>query len=354
MTKIQFESPHLRPRYPLLISSVLLIISLLTPVPPVQANDNPALYRSLAQRRADTLEATINDIVGTRNMGVAVIPLGSAIDTLAEVSFHIDDQTSVASAFKGPVALYFFENTDPTIWKSVPVRYWAELNELVVPDAYDAAWRQNHWLLRDVYKMLVESDNDSTGNILDYVYREMGKPTGNVIVAFNNWSKAAVGIGDQSGLNAWLSGRSYCTYLPHCTDPRYGQLRRHYRDQDIVLGNSYSPRDLVAFYVRLATVGRTMGYYDTAMEILSIRLPYPSLTKQYAVAKGLSVATKEGFVAPYSYQSSGWWVTTDAGIFTTPDGRQYAVAFMALGSGDLLHAIIDAVSDTLMQHIEVF
>ena len=139
-----------------------------------------------------------------------------------------------------------------------------------------------------------------------------------------------------------------------CLDPRYGQLQLHYRDQYIVLGNSYSARDLAMFYVRLANHGREMGYYDTAMELLSIHLKYPSLTKQYGIAKGLSVATKDGFVAPYSTGSNGWWVSTDAGIFTTPDGRQYVVAFMSLGAGDLLHPIIDSVCDLLLQRISVF
>jgi len=198
-----------------------------------------------------------------------------------------------------------------------------------------------------MYQMLVYSENDATGNILGYVYDAMGKPAKNAIIAFNNWSVATIGIGAQSGLNAWLAGRSSCVH--GCVDARYGQLILYYRDQGITLGNSYSPRDLATFYVHLATYGRQAGYYDTAMELLSIRRANPSMTKTYAFAKGIGVASKDGFIAPYIPDSNGWYVSTDAGIFTLPNGQQYAVAFMALGSGDLLEPIIDAVSDELIQ-----
>jgi hypothetical protein len=304
------------------------------------------------QSRENLLTKTISDIVGTRTMGVALIPIGDAARTHGVVGFHIDDQSSVASAFKGPVAVYFFENVDPAIWKSYPVRYWNEDNELKIPDEYDAAWKKYHHLLHDMYQMLVFSENDATGNILGYVYETMGKPARNAIIAFNNWSVATVGISTQSGLNAWYAGKSSCVH--GCVDIRYGQQILYYRDQGITLGNSYSPRDLATFYVRLATHGREIGYYDTAMELLSIRREYPSMTKTYAVAKGIAVASKDGFIAPYIPGSNGWYVSTDAGIFTLPNGEQYAVAFMALGSGDLLEPIIDAVCDHLLPDVQKF
>src|SRR5689334_20681761 len=108
-----------------LLLPIVVLLSILITIPTHTAN-----AESYAQVRADALSAKIAEISGTRNAAVAVIPIGDAAQTLGVVGYQIDTQLSVASAFKGPVAIYFFENVDPAIWKSYPVRYWNELNEL--------------------------------------------------------------------------------------------------------------------------------------------------------------------------------------------------------------------------------
>ncbi|HVO41867.1 MAG TPA: hypothetical protein VMT34_04555 [Aggregatilineales bacterium] len=300
------------------------------------------------QDRSSALELALKAIVGPRKVGIAVLPVGDTAQVMTALGVNGDDQYSVASAFKGPVAIYFFENTDSSVWGHLPVAYWNVDKEAKVPDEFLPVWEQFHVILKAVYQMAVYSENDSTGNVLAYVYRTIGSSASSPIVAFNEWSHGTVGIGDKSGMEAWFAGGSSC--LRGCTDSRFGQGTIIYRGKIVLLGNSYSPRDLATFYVHLATRGRELGYYDVAMELLSVRKEYPSLTKTYGGEVGIQVASKDGFVGPYSEGSNGFYVSTDAGLFTLADGEQYAVAFMALDAGDILHRAIRETSITLVKN----
>jgi hypothetical protein len=299
--------------------------------------------------RAVALTTKLKDLIGPRKVGVAVLPIDSAASVMAEAGDNMDDQYSVASAFKGPVAIYFFEKIRSDIWRSMPIKYWNIDKREKIPAEYLMAWDQYHVILRAVYQMAIYSENDSTGNVIAYVYKATGSLAASPIVAFNEWSRSAVGITAKSGMEAWFAGGSSCAH--GCTDPRFGQDTIIYRGKVVLLGNSYAPRDLAAFYVHLATQGRTQGYYDVALELLSIRKEYPSLTKTYCGDAGLGVASKDGFVGPYSEGSNGFYVSTDAGLFTLPDGEQYAIAFMALDAGDVLHKVIPATCATLIDNL---
>ncbi|MHB8629747.1 MAG: serine hydrolase [Aggregatilineales bacterium] len=327
------------------VSLRLVLLLLLFPSHSIQGEDGP-------QTRAKALSAQLKSVVGVRKLGIAVLPINASDDAVGEVGVNDDDQYSVASAFKGPVAIYFFENVGSEVWRSYPIRYWNDDDEEDVPEAYKPAWERYHVILRAVYQMAVYSENDSTGNVLAYVYDSTGKPAQNAIIGFNDWGRSAVGISGQSGLNAWFAGKSSCAR--GCSDPRFGQVQITYRHKIVLLGNSYSPHDLARFYTHLATQGRVLGYYDTAMALLSVGGPDSSLSKADCRPQGVAVASKSGLIGPYIQDSNGFYVTTDAGIFTLPDGEQYAFAFMALDAGDLLPNVLGMTCSTLLQAMSAF
>ena len=157
----------------------------------------------------------------------------------------------------------------------------------------------------------------------------------NPIIAFNNWTHSVAGVSEDSGLRSWIDGKTNCV---DCLDERYGQKAFVYRGKILIPNNTYSPRDLAQIYVHLATKGRDLGYYDTATELLgTMRSPNAPSMIQYHMRKlGIQTASKDGFVAPNSEFGEGYYISTDAGLLTLPDGKQFAVAFMAFDSGNLL------------------
>jgi hypothetical protein len=337
-------------------TATLAKTALSTPTPVLTADvsadksGDPAGSDLTKSDRALALTRSLQAIIGERRFGVSILPVGNATQVMDEVGVNQNDQLFVASAFKGPVALYFFENVDAAVWNSVPVRYWEAKTPDQVPAAYREAWNQYHGILRDVYWMAVYSENEATGNVLMYVYQNTPQNTkaDNPIIAFNNWSLENVGLGAESGLHAWLSGKTICY---QCADERYGKKAFVYGGKVLAPNNTYSPRDLALFYIHLATKGRELGYYDVAKELLSIQINEPGMLKFYANRIGVQSASKDGFVGPYSEDSDGYYISTDAGLLTLPDGSQYAVAFMAFDAGDLLANTITttlrALVDTL-------
>jgi hypothetical protein len=286
-------------------------------------------------------------IIRSRKFGVSVMPIGDASDGLEPVGVNPDTQLFVASAFKGPVAIYFFENVDKDVWDSVPIRYWGlkdkdkDLDK--VPLQYQADWLKYHDILRDMYWMAVYSENEATGDVLAYVWQNTAQHDkgDNALIAFNNWSQSTVGIGPDSGLHLWLAGRTACR---GCVDERYGRKFLVYGGKILTPNNTYSPRDLALFYVYLANQGRKLGFYQKAVELLSTTRQQPGMLEYFTTKAGIDSATKDGFVGPYSEFSDGYYISTDAGLLTLADGKQYAVAFMAFDAGDLM---ADSITTTL-------
>jgi Beta-lactamase enzyme family len=301
--------------------------------------------RTKSERTAD-LSQKLKLIIGSRKFGVSVMPVGDSAGFLDEIGVNQDTQLFVASAFKGPLAMYFFENVDKEVWSSVPVRYWNAKDADSVPAEYRTAWLMHHDILKDVYWMTVYSENDATGDTLMYVYQNTAQASNgeNPIIAFNNWSRQAVGIGPDSGLHMWLAGKTVCK---KCVDERYGKKFLVYGGKVLSPNNTYSPRDLAQFYTYLATKGRQLGYYDIAHELLSTLGQERSMLEFYTNREGIKAASKDGFVGPYSEDSDGFYISTDAGLLTMPDGAQYAVAFMAFDAGDLMANSITTVLKSL-------
>src|SRR5262249_5961249 len=173
-------------------------------------------------QNAAHLTTRLTALIKGNRFGVSVIPIGNATQIMEEVGVNQNMETYVASAFKGAVAIYFLENVDATVWRSVPVLYWTAKDEKDVPADYRDGWNKYKDILYSVWTSAIYSQNDSTGNVLDYVYSHsyMSKYGDNPITAFNNWAHDSAGVSIDSGLRSWFDGKTNC---PTCIDKRYGQ-----------------------------------------------------------------------------------------------------------------------------------
>lgn len=320
-------------------------------IEPVSAggDSGPAIVKLSPDSTARELTQELTALIKESRFGVSVIPIGDAALTISEAGVNQDTQAFVASAFKGPVAIYFFENIDPSVWKDVPVKYWLAKSDKELPAELRDTWQANKDILKDLYQAAIFSDNDSTGNLLAYVYNHAAvRPKGsNPIVAFNNWLHDSAGLTEASGLKSWVWG---ATNNATSVDDRYGKWAFGYRGKILIPTNSFSPHDLALVYVHLATKGRELGYYDKAVELLStIATPtHQSFIQIYLRRRGIQTASKDGLILPDSADSDGFYISTDAGLLTLPDGSQFAVAFMALDSGNLLDDAVTMVGKSLV------
>src|SRR5258708_6212632 len=306
-----------------------------------------------AQNAAD-LTIRLTSLIKGNRFGVSVIPIGDASQIMEEVGVNQNMETYVASAFKGAVAIYFLENIDASVWRSVPVLYWTAKNEKDVPADYRKGWNQYKDILYNVWTSAIYSENDSTGNVIDYVYTHsyMSKYGDNPITAFNNWAHDSAGISLDSGLRSWIDGKTNCLT---CIDKRYGQKAFVYMGKVLIPNNTFSPHDLALIYYHLATKGRDRGYYDVATNLLGTPRSENGLSmiQYYFRKRGIQTASKDGFVGPDSADSDGYYVSTDAGLLTLPDGSQFAVAYMAFDSRKLLDDAILMTGKALLPDIKM-
>lgn len=289
------------------------------------------------------LSQNLQAIIGDRRLGVSVIPVD---DPNAAVSVNPDVQVPVASAWKGGGIVYFFENVDPAVWTSIPVKYWNLRNVARVPPEYQKAFLQYNKILRWVYVMGVFSGNHEAGDVLDYVYRNSKwKSSANAVAAFNDWSQQVVGLSAESGLHKWQAGATWAVGI---VDHRLDGKPFIDGGRQIPFDNTFSARDLSKFYLHLATEGRKQGYYDTVIELLSTRTDILSMLKSFSSDTGIQAASKIGYFAPDSPDSLGHDVNNDGGLLTLPDGEQYAVASMAFDAVDIQGDVVSTISRTLV------
>ena len=303
-----------------------------------------------AEGRFPGLDASLRAEIGDRRMGVYVMPLDNPQDVFA---INGDVQVPSASAWKGGGIVYFFEHVNPVIVNSVPVEYWEKKNIIRVAKPYQNAWYQYNAILHDAYITAVFSGNGDGGDLLLYVYTLIKPTPQNPIVAYNDWS-LSVGMTPESGMRQWMAG---ATDHPSYVDPRYdhrlffpadGSNPPQYNYYNV----TYSARDFANYFYHLATVGKQKGYYDKAVELLSIRNQVVSLIEACpltALGTGLITATKDGYFRPDSPDSHGHDVDNDAGLLIFPDGATYVVAFAAFDSHDVA---VDVVCKTIQAIVD--
>jgi hypothetical protein len=290
------------------------------------------------------LASNLQAMIGDHRLGVSIIPVANPGD---EIGVNENAQVPSASSWKSGGAVYFFENVSPDVWRSVPVRYWNLRNVQRVPAEYHDAWLKYHEILRWVYVMVVFSGNHEAGNVLAYVYRNTPHPPGsNPIRAFNNWCIQAAGMSPESGLYSWHFGD---LMDPSYIDVRYANRFLVQNGEALFYTTTYSARDLALFFLHLATVGKERGYYDTLVELFSIRTEIVSkIEGQVQDYPQIQTATKDGYFSPESPLSFGHDVNNDAGLLIFPDGRRYAIAFTAFDAVDMENDVVRAVIRALV------
>jgi hypothetical protein len=315
-----------------------LVASLLSFGFPAQASDPTPADHAMA------LTEQFQKIIGARKLAVTVIPI-TAVHGVEAAGWHDTEPYAVASAFKGPVAIYFLEMTDPAIWNAVPVPYWSEKKPERIPERYRTVWEQNQKLYFDLHQMAQLSENDATGRVLTWVWKNTpAKDLGdNPLRAFNNWSRQKVGISEKSGMRAWLVGESIC---PRCADNRYPSQMLVYARKIFYLNNTYTAQDLAKYWSYLATEGHRLGYFSTAEALM--RDQHYGLVGKMARRYDIFTISKDGYIAPDSENGNGYRISTDAGLLRLPDGEEYAVAFMAFDSGDLIEPAAKIMSEVLI------
>jgi hypothetical protein len=112
------------------------------------------------------------------------------------------------------------------------------------------------------------------------------------------------------------------------------------------LNNTYTAQDLAKYWSYLATEGRRLGYFSTAEALM--RDQHYGLVGKMARRYDIFTISKDGYIAPDSENGNGYRISTDAGLLRLPDGEEYAVAFMAFDSGDLIEPAAKIMSEVLI------
>jgi hypothetical protein len=292
------------------------------------------------------LLATLCTLIGDRRLGFTLIPINNP---QAEININENAQVPSASAWKGAAVVYFFEKISPDIWRSVPIRYWNTRNVRRVPVEYQDAWLKYHEILRWVYVMTVFSGNHEAANVLAYIYDNAPhEPNRNPVQSFNDWARQSLGISSESGLFSWQYGRLASSNI---IDTRFAGRRIVEGGQELFYSATFSAHDFALIYYHLATVGSQRGYYDKAVELLSIRTDIVSkIEGQVADHPEIQTATKDGYFSPSSENSLGHDVNNDAGLLIFPDGRRYAIAFTAFDAVDIESDVVGVVMRALIDN----
>jgi len=271
--------------------------------------------------------ATFTELALRRPLGFLLYDL-TADELLAGV--NIVQQLPVASAIKGPILMFFLEHVSPDVWGSVPVDYW-NVGRDAVPEAYLTTWDEHHDILNDIYRMIVYSDNFSTGDVLYYAFANSPYVEAyNPIQGFNQWSYMVIGISSESGMREWDKGDTdNPSYIDRTFDQRttliYGVLRFY--------NNTFSVIDLARYYYWLYHTASD-EIFNTAKAVMSIVEGYPGFLELTAQNLGGISVSKDGFVGPDDENNNRQeWLTADAGMMLFDD-RDLLVISMSVNGGD--------------------
>lgn len=257
----------------------------------------------------------------------------------------VDKQMPVVSAVKGPILMYFFDVVPEEIWNTVPVELWNIRDAALIPQYYRPAWDQHREILRDLYRMIVVSDNISTGNALRYAYDYYQPPGMNPIQAFNHWSMEVVGMSAESGMRQWDEGG---TNDPSWIEPRFNTRMTSIYNSMRQYNNTYSALDLARFYTWVYTQAPRQVYQRT-FEVMSIVEGAPGFLEDTAFRVGGTPVSKDGYVGPGArHNLRGEHLTADAGLILLND-RAYIVVTMGVDGGDRLSYIYGEILRVINQ-----
>jgi hypothetical protein len=271
--------------------------------------------------------AIFTELAQNRPLGFLLYDL-TADELLAGV--NITQQLPVVSAIKGPILIYFLHFVPSEIWGSLPVEFWNAKRD-AVPEAFLDAWDSHYDILNDLYRMIVYSDNFSTGDVLLYTYgytpyRESYHP----ISAFNQWSYDVIGISSNSGLREWdKGGTNNPAFIVRQFDTRTTQIYGVPR----FYNNMVTPLDLARYYYWMYH-HLPEDAYLVATTVMSIVEGYPGFLEFTAQNLGGMPVSKDGFVGPGDENNNRQeWLTADAGLMLFDD-RDLLVVSMSVNGGD--------------------
>lgn len=305
---------------------ISIISPIVTPPPSLDyANQFDAPYTSVVQSAK-----------GNRPLTVFFYDVTNSV-LLANVD--MEKQMPVVSAVKGPILMYFFDVVDPEVWGSVPVELWTVQNENDVPAYYRDLWREHRTILRDLYRMIVVSDNIATGNALAYAYDYYHPEGMNPIEAFNDWSMKTVGMSSESGMRQWDEG---ATNRPEWIVERFNSRTTQIYRTHQFYNNTYSALDLGRFYRWLYSEADAR-VKQRATEVMSIIQGYPGILEETAQRVGGVPVSKDGYVGPGARNNAlDQHLTADAGLIMVGNDA-YIIVTMAVNGGDMMPDVYSEV-----------
>ena len=257
-----------------------------------------------------------------------------------------DTMMPVASAFKSGVLMYFFHRVEPIVWNSVPVEYWAADSMYDMPLIYRDAWTQYRYLLRDLYRMIVLSDNPAVGRTLTYMARRINSQQ--PIAQFNSWSHGVVGLSLLSGINQWHYG---VPASMDTADPRYANRQISFDGELYTYYNVMTARDLAMYYTWFLDE-MTSDQQLVAGTLLNVVKDFRRSNIEFLAAANRGMAfSKNGSLS--SSTSAAGDVITDAGIIQHGNGTTYLMVFMSIAAGGSVARIFELADQVLRgQHDE--
>ena len=242
-----------------------------------------------------------------------------------------------ASAFKGPMLMYFIDMIDPAVWNSVPVEYWNAVAKSEVPEEYQDTWTEHFYILRSLHQALVLSDNHTTGTVLSYIAKKLGKT--NIIEPFNDWARERVGISQLSGLSSWDLGVDEGLAF---TDERFTDRKTSISSQLVSFDNMMTPRDLGLFYIWMLTTFNEDQQRVCKSLLSTIHNNRGANLERLALGLDAIPYSKNG-----SLETEQGYVVTDAGLIDMPDNHQYLLVLMSINAPTIIPTVFEELNATL-------
>lgn len=246
--------------------------------------------------------------------------------TAGQLIATIDPEAAlpIASAFKAGVAMYFMASIPPDVWNTVPVQFWRATAPNQVPIAYRDAWRTHRNILRDLYQMIVISDNPATGRVLGYIARHFGSTT--PLVGFNDWSHNVVGLSHLSALDRWSFG------IPAWAserDARYEGRQANVNYSTVRYANLYTARDLGLYYMWFLDHMPETARFICATLLNIVENNRRANIERLAYDVNGMAFSKNGSLG--LVDSPNGVVITDGGLIQHANGTLYAVILLSVG-----------------------
>jgi hypothetical protein len=282
--------------------------------------------------------APLNDhferVIQSRHVDLLLYDLNSArlVTALAP-----ERPLPVASAFKGPVLIYFVDTVDPAVWSRVPAEYWIATRAEDVPEEFRADWRQHQGILQALYRMVAISDNPATGQVLSYMARAQGRD--DPLVMFNDWARERVGVSQLSALSAWNDGVAG-DMSP--VDRRYLGRGTALAGQVMTFENMMTPRDLGLFYLWMLDHLPPDGLRACREMLSIIHDNRPANLRRLTLDVGGTAYSRNG-----SLITDAGTIITDAGLMDLNDGRRFLLVVLTLDAPQLVPGLFEELNHTL-------